>query len=247
MTRPVGDPTRISKPAALSAIAVASATVVLLVSLHVLSPEFSPSWRMVSEYANGAYGWVLSLMFAAWGFSTLLLAFAIRSQLNTRSGKIGLAFLTVAGIGEAMAAAFDINHDVMHSMAGALGMIGLPVAAMLVSNSLSRTQPWSVARTPLMLTANLTWVSLVLLAVTFPLMVATFVHATGGIPSVVPKSLPPGVVAWVGWANRLLVVTYCAWAMTVAWQAIRLREHAGPVSAKRERAIDPGRLGADPT
>jgi hypothetical membrane protein len=129
-------------------------------------PEFSPSWRMVGEYANGRHGWVLSLMFAAWGVSSLALAFAIRSQMKTRSGKIGLALLTVAGIGEAMAVVFDINHDLLHSLAGALGMMGLPIAAMLISIRLSRTQPWSVARKPLLWTANLTWVSLVLLAAT---------------------------------------------------------------------------------
>jgi hypothetical protein len=86
--------------------------------------------------------------------------------MKTRSGKIGLALLTVAGIGEAMAVVFDINHDLLHSLAGALGMMGLPIAAMLISIRLSRTQPWSVARKPLLWTANLTWVSLVLLAAT---------------------------------------------------------------------------------
>ncbi|MDQ6877228.1 MAG: hypothetical protein M3082_05930 [Candidatus Dormibacteraeota bacterium] len=45
--------TKISLPAAILAIAGASAALLLLASLHVLSPEFSPSWRMVSEYANG--------------------------------------------------------------------------------------------------------------------------------------------------------------------------------------------------
>jgi hypothetical protein len=81
-----GDATKISLLAAFSAIAAASAALLMLASLHVLSPEFSPSWRMVSEYANGRYGWVLSLMFAVWGFSSLAVAFAIRSQMKTRSG-----------------------------------------------------------------------------------------------------------------------------------------------------------------
>jgi hypothetical protein len=30
-------------------------------------------------------------------------------------------------------------------------------------------------------------------------------------------------IVFVGWANRLLVVLYCVWAMTVAIQALRLR------------------------
>jgi len=40
-----------------------------LASLHVLSPEFDPSWRIVSEYALGNFGWVLSLMFVSWAVS----------------------------------------------------------------------------------------------------------------------------------------------------------------------------------
>jgi len=37
---------------------VASATSLLpLATLHVLSPEFDPSWRMVREYAIGGYKW----------------------------------------------------------------------------------------------------------------------------------------------------------------------------------------------
>jgi hypothetical protein len=40
------------------AIAAAAAQVLLLASLHVLSPEFDPAWRVVSEYVNGGYGWV---------------------------------------------------------------------------------------------------------------------------------------------------------------------------------------------
>lgn len=58
---------RVYLPAARFAIAAAAAALLLLASLHVLSPAFDPSWRMVSEYANGRHGWVLSLMVAAWG------------------------------------------------------------------------------------------------------------------------------------------------------------------------------------
>jgi hypothetical protein len=67
---PTNQAARLSLPAARLAIAAAAAALLLLASLHVLSPEFDPSWRMVSEYANGHYGWVLSLMFAAWGVSS---------------------------------------------------------------------------------------------------------------------------------------------------------------------------------
>jgi hypothetical membrane protein len=210
-------------PAARLSIAAAAAVILLLASLHVLSPEFDPSWRVVSEYANGKYGWVLSLMFVAWAVSTWALAFAIWAQLQTIAGKLGLGFLVVAGLGEAMASVFDINHP-LHGLSGILGIIGLPVAAMLISVTLGRTPAWSGAKKLLLATANLTWVILALMMAALMVMV---LGRTRG-----------GTIALVGYPNRLLVVVYCAWAMTVAWQAIKVRRHAAeaqqPNTAERQ-------------
>src|SRR5215469_8552459 len=122
--------------AALLAMGAAAAALLLLASLHVLSPEFDPSFRMVSEYALGRDAWVLSLMFLAWGISAWALAIALWSQVNTRAGKVGLWFLVIAGLGEAMASVFDITHDTGHSIAGVLGIVGFPIAALLLSVSL---------------------------------------------------------------------------------------------------------------
>ena len=82
------DPRKISVAAAAVALVAAAAALALLAALHVLSPEFSPAWRMVSEYADGRYPSVLSAMFVAYGLSSLALAFAIRSQLVSRSGRM---------------------------------------------------------------------------------------------------------------------------------------------------------------
>ena len=75
------------------AILGAAVAFLSLVSLHVLSPEYSPAWRMVSEYANGQSAWVLSLMFAAFGLSELALAVGLQPLLATRSGRVGLVIL----------------------------------------------------------------------------------------------------------------------------------------------------------
>jgi Protein of unknown function (DUF998) len=129
----VTDTEKISALAAWAAIALTAVTLALLAALHVLSPEFDPSWRVISEYALGRHGWVLSLMFLALGFSTWALAWAIRSQVTTKAGKVGLALLLVAGLGEAMASVFDIRHEVGHGVAGLLGVLGnlLPVSCNL--------------------------------------------------------------------------------------------------------------------
>ena len=203
------DPTRISDPAAWVAIGAAGAALLFLAALHALSPEFDPSFRVVSEYANGSYGWVLSLMFVAWALSSWALAIAIWSQVNGISGKLGLGFLIAAGVGEAMAAVCDINHP-LHGLAGALGVLGLPIAAMLLSVRLGRTQAWLGAKQVLLWTANLTWAILVLM------FVALFIMVRG-------YTLAGNKIIFIGWANRLLVVLYCVWAVTVAIQALKLK------------------------
>ena len=214
---------QISSTGSLLAIGTSIEVFVLLVSLHYLSPEFNNAWRMVSEYANGQYAWVLSLMFFLWGAGSWALAYELLPHLQTTMGKIGLIFLVLAGIGEAMAAVFDINHK-LHSVSALIGIPSLAIAAMLISITLVRTESWSLARTSLLWTANLTWVSILLMVIAFAVMMATYAQAGGDMSASaeVVTTLPKGVIALVGWANRFLIVVYCSWVMTVAWLAIKL-------------------------
>jgi hypothetical protein len=50
----MSDPSKIVAPAAWVAIIMTATTILLLASLHVLSPEFAPSWRMVSVQTGNA-------------------------------------------------------------------------------------------------------------------------------------------------------------------------------------------------
>ena len=214
---------QVSSTGSILAIGMSILVLVLLISLHILSPEFNPAWRMVSEYANGKYPMILSAMFFLWGAASWALAYTLWPHLQTTAGKIGLLFLVVAGIGEAMAAVFDINHK-LHSLSAMIGIPSLAIAAMLISITLVRTEPWSMARNPLLWTANLTWVSILLMGIAFAVMMATYVQAGGDVSAnaEVVTTLPKGVIALVGWANRFLIVVYCSWVMTVAWLAIKL-------------------------
>lgn len=230
----------LSRVAARVAIAGSIAVLVLLASLHVLSPEFDPSFRMISEYAFGDYGWILSLMFLVWGLSTWALSIAIWTQISTTRGRLGRWFLLAAGLGEVMAAAFDIRHDLGHALAGLLGVGGLPVAALLISASLDRAPSW--ARTGprwRRWCSHLPWMSVVLLVATMALMTMQFIHVNGGhLPEHAPKTLPPGVFGLDGWANRLIVVANCLWVVVVARQAIVIR---GATVAPANRVSD-GRI-----
>jgi hypothetical protein len=205
------------------AIVAAVSTLLLLAGLHILSPAFDPSFRMVSEYALGRDAWVLSLMFLAWGISAWALALALWSQVKTRAGKVGLWFLVIAGLGEAMASVFDITHDLGHSIVGVLGIGGFPIAAVLLSISLGRLPAWCGAKKPLLWLANLNWISVVLLGATLVLMTVQFAQVTGGhLLQHAPAHLPAGVFGGDGWADRLIVLSNCLWVVVVAWQAMKL-------------------------
>lgn len=219
---------------ALSIVCVVLA-VVFLISLHVLSPEYSPAWRMISEYANGHFPWVLSLMFIAYGLGILSLTYAIRSQAATRASKVGLLLLAVSGVAAVSAAHFDLNQVALHELAGIVGIVCLPIGAVLATNTLVRTEPWSDARKPLLWMANLTWIGVLLWMASFVLMVVTFLHVLGTLPTSVPNEVPPGAIALVGWTNRLLVLLAWAWVAAVAWVAIKARER-GPFNVVRLEA-----------
>jgi hypothetical protein len=209
-----------TRVAAYTAIALSVAVLVLLAALHVLSPEFDPSWRVVSEYANGRYGWVLSLLFACWSVSSWSLAYSLKPLRSSRTGRVGLWILVIAGLGQAIASAFDVNQP-LHGLADLLGAGGLPVAAMLTSIAIVRSRPSLPGRAALLFLANLTWISTLAIIASVVVLFVTFTHAGGHVPSdgtPLPMSavLPAGTVGLVGYANRLYVIAACLWAILAA-------------------------------
>ena len=207
-------------PIAPIAFAGSAATILLLASLHVLSPEFDPSWRMISEYAYGRFGGVLAAMFLALGSSTCAAALAIQPVLKTRAGQIGVGFLIAAGVGGLLAAVFDISHDVGHGIAGLLGMGGFPIGAVLVSSNLGRIEGWRRVRPAVRVLAHLSWITLLVLIASLVLMSMQVMQVNGGeLPAAAPTALPPGVLGLDGWANRLNVLVTCAWVFVVGCTA----------------------------
>ncbi len=225
-----GNPTIPDRRATLAISALlAFLTLLLLALLHVLSPEYDASWRMVSEYANGRYAWVLAAFFLSWAASTWLLAYALRPLADNWLSKAGVALLVIAGLGEAMAAVFDINHP-LHMLAAVLGMNGLPIAAILLGYGLNRSGHWGGRRKTFLALSWLPLLSVVLMSAAMAhffsaLSAAGVTMETGGKPL---AALPPGVVVYGGWANRLLVVAYCVWAIAVALQLRASRAGAVP-------------------
>lgn len=205
--------------AASAAIVATGIAFLSLLILHLVSPEFQPSWRMVSEYANGRHGWLLSLMFAGWGLGSVALAVALGPSMTSAVGRVGLVFLVLAGVGEMMAALFDINHR-LHGLAAMIGIPSLPVAAVLLTVALGRA---GTSSAPPVWTAHLTWISFVLMGAAMALFMRSLAQAGIDVSAQAAPlaTLPAGVLPLVGWANRLLVVAYMVWVVAAALPILR--------------------------
>lgn len=204
--------------AATISFAGAALSLLLIAALHVLKPEFDPSWRFLSEYANGRFGWVMRLSFFSMAISCASLFLAIRADVRTLAGKIGLAFLVAASIGLTMAGMFAMDlittppdqvtqEGSLHGVASMIGIPSLPIAGLLISLSLGKNQDWRLARRPLVSTALFMCLSLI------------FLFAVLGI--MLPKAGGFGPDVWIGWPNRILMLSYGLWLMTVSYQAYK--------------------------
>ena len=206
-----------SRTAAQLSFASAAAFVILLALLHVLRPDLDPSWRFISEYEIGRYGWLMRAAFFCLSLSVLALCFAIAVDARGVSGRLGLALLLLAAFGMGLAGVFAPDPvNKLHEVGAVLDH--LPFAALLVSWSLSRNPNWLPARRTLRWTAALPLLGLVIFVVSMGVMLPR----NGGRPG-------PDVL--VGWPNRIMILAHCLWLMPVArWAAALPRGPASKVA-----------------
>jgi hypothetical protein len=206
-------------PAAYLALGATAVSGAALLLLHAVSPEFAPSWRMVSEYANGRFPWLLTVVFAGWATSSFALAAALWPLSSATLGRIGLLFLLLAGVGQTMGGLFDINHR-WHGPAAMIGIPSLCVAAVLVTIALSRR---AGIEAPPSWSAHLPWLSFVLMIGAFALFFSSLraagVDMSGQSRPLI--ELPAGVSGYVGWANRLLFAASYLWTVLASLSVLR--------------------------
>lgn len=201
----------------IAVVAASSFALICLVLLHFLSPEFGPSWRMISEYALGKHKWLITSFFLFWGISSILLAVLLWEAADSMGIMVGLIFLVLSGIGEIMGGLFDIKHK-LHGASFMLGVPSLPIAAILLGYGLAKLPAFAPSSSLLIFASHATWISVVLMGAAMGVMMAAFKKA--GIPMgpdfAPPASVPKGVIALAGYANRLLVLAYLFWVGLVA-------------------------------
>lgn len=212
-------------------VAITAATIIscaALLLLHVVSPEFAPSWRMVSEYANGQHDRLLTIVFVGWAVGSLALIAALWPLRETTLGKIGLAFLLLGGIGQTMGGLFDINNP-LHGPAAMVGIPSLCIAAVLITLALGRRPDTSA---PPVWSAHLPWIAFALMIGTLMLFFSSLQAAgidTSG-QSEPLHELPAGVSGYVGWANRALFASSYVWVVLTSVTVIRADVRSPPAT-----------------
>ena len=220
--------TATSSTAARVSFATAALFLILLAVLHFLEPEFDASWRFISEYELGKFGWLMVIAFLSLMVSSASLFVALRSQIRTVGGSIGLFLLLVSMVGFGLAAIFITDpitattataHGMVHNTAAILGG-NISGAAYFLGWSLARNKTWASARRGALL-----WI--------------TSLAFIGNAASVWMQVLIAqsqnkfGPTVLVGWPNRVLIVAYAGWLMALAWLVLHLYKKRSPTPLKK--------------
>jgi Protein of unknown function (DUF998) len=193
------------------AVGLCVAFLTILSVLHVLEPEFNPP-HFISEYQLGRFGWLMSFAFFCLGAASLALFAAARQEIHTRPGRIGIWGLLVTGVAYFCAGIFPPDPkwfvgSVLHGIGGLVVIFGSPIVFTLVSKGFARNEASSTAPRPLLWTAILTWLSLVL-----------FYGS-----SVAFRGPPRSGSIVVGWTNRILITTFVLWFLVAAFHVRSIR------------------------
>lgn len=202
--------------AARVAIFSAVSFLVLLGALHILEPEFDPSWRVVSEYSLGRFGLLMNFAFLALATSYLATALALRPHLRPVARGFTLGMLLLSASGALLAALFDTDPVTtadrttsgrLHELGATLDLV--PMAAALVCVRLWRSSEWRSTRQALLATTIAIWVA------NAALIAALVAYLPAGGPPLGPEVL-------IGWPGRAVLVSYSGWVIVVARIASRL-------------------------
>jgi hypothetical protein len=193
--------------AAAYTIGATAVSVGLVVALHVIEPEFAPSWRMLSEYSLGRFGILMRLAFLAAATGLIALAFSL-SQVT---GAIAVWALAVTAIGPLGAVVVDTDpvttpraqfstRGNVHAALGSIFILGFPVAATIAGVAVAGDPAFGpfLAVASVFPWAGLTW----------------FMTATLRAPRRADASGGPEVR--IGWPNRISMLAYLGWVALAA-------------------------------
>lgn len=151
----LGSRTRGARTAVVAALVALAGFVAAAVAEHVLNPHLDPATHEISEYVKTRTGWVMTVGFALWALSMVLLAWAVVTAHVRRAALLVLAFLLLAAAaGVVVLSVFDTQTSAgrlpigmrlsasgrLHDVGSGLTSIALWLAAICaaVANGLPR-------------------------------------------------------------------------------------------------------------
>jgi len=217
MERPISDD-RPDRPRRLAEVAVACFGYfsVVLVLLHVLRPDYTPIDHMISDYAVGRLGWVMTTAFVALaaGCLTLGLGMAVAGPRSWLA-RAAVLLLWVATVGLLVTATFPTDLETaattttgnIHTASFLVNVLSMILCALLFAVSFHQSDDWRGYR----------WTGLVLALALLAAFIAQFLTLHRGAP--------------YGLTNRLFVAVLMVWFVATAIQLRRvaiLRQGATP-------------------
>ena len=113
------------------------------IALHFLEPEYDPRFHAMSDFAWGAYGWLMTTTFFVLGVAVLTVAVGVGNvHQSSRSARVGVGLLVIGALFVCLAGVFKgfPGHDV----ATAVGIPSLVLATLLLSWSFRDAAGWQV-------------------------------------------------------------------------------------------------------
>ncbi|HQW95471.1 MAG TPA: DUF998 domain-containing protein [Saprospiraceae bacterium] len=206
-----------------SSITFGIISIACLFSLHFVSPEIKPNFRMVSEYALGNHKWLITLFFICWGLCSITSALMLWNMVTSGWSKFGVLLVFITGVGAIMGGLLDVQHK-LHGLSFGIGVPFLPIGSLIVTYHLLKNPEWHNNSFSLLLSSHSIWISLLFMAGSMFLLLSSLKSA--GIvyrPEYPPLAeLPESVIGISGWANRLLVLCYISYPVLTAKNALTI-------------------------
>jgi len=193
----------------LAAILLAALCVAAVAALHLLRADLDPVGQVMSEYANGPFGVVMTIAFYALALACLALGWRLRSAVSGSAAAVVLPWLlALAGTGLLLAGVFEVERpdvadtvaEAIHSLSSVAAFVLLVVAMGALAAACRRDPAWR-SFTP-----------------TAAALAAAGVVAAAASPL---ADLTP----FAGVVQRLLGLVVVAWLLLVA---LRIRRNAVP-------------------
>jgi len=180
-----------------------SFSLLALAALHLLKRDYEVRSHMISDYAVGPYGWVMSSCFLAMSCGLLMLFLGLfRHGPTSVVARLGVFILLIPIIGLVVSGMFDTDlpgapstrEGDIHGISFLMNVLAIMIGTVLISLSLGRDARWSAYGKT----------SLILVAFIFVAFVLQFLTLHKGMP--------------YGYTNRFFVTALFAWFLSTSTQ-----------------------------